>query len=89
MQNFTMSEIDFFHMCDVMDVVEPLDDKYFPTVEEMNRHNVPNNILDFLPMLIYFSNDPLKDEEMSDERREKYQESVKFIKKLVYNIDLE
>ena len=62
------------------------DDNYFPTVEEMKKHNIQGNPEKYMPMIIFFSEDPFKrlGIELSEDEEESYMETVKYAKKLVY-----
>ena len=85
---YQITENDFFYMCDVVDMIPPMEDKYFPRIEELKKHNVEDNLDNFLPMLIYYSNDPLKNTDMDTVTKEEYRKSIKYIKKIIYGIDL-
>ncbi len=76
---------------DLHAAVEKLDnftEGYYPTVKTLKLYNAEDNLEKYLPFLLYLSLDPYADnEEIS--QREDYREMVKYVKKLLYNLDIE
>lgn len=85
-KDVAMNEEEFYKMCDIVEYFKNITHGWYPTVEEMKAYDVPGNIIKYLPILIYFSSDPLKND-MGDEREE-YDETVKYCKNLVSKVTL-
>lgn len=84
----------FYKLCDAIDElsdeIKNITDMYFPTVEEIKAHHVEKNINKFLPLIMYFSTDPLKDVNgFEDEIAEEYKKSVEYCKNLIQNLNLQ
>lgn len=75
-------------MYDVTENIKVTNDRYFPTVEEMVEHNVEKNIQKYLPMLVFFSEDPFRRDgiELEEEEQEKYDAMVSYVKKIMYKL---
>lgn len=58
---------------------------YYPTVTELKKYDVENNVGKYLPMLIFYANDPFNDEERKNEKgsEPKYIEMVKYVNKIL------
>ena len=82
-----MKEKDFYRMCEIIEEIGDIVNEYYPTVEELQENHVQERLDKFLPLLAYYSADPFKDTTISAEPD--YQETVKYCKKLLYNIELE
>lgn len=81
-----MEESKFYDICDAMEKVEVTTDHYFPTVEEIKEHDVENNLEKYLPMLIFFSEDPFAREgiELDEFEEKEYKEMVSYVKRIIY-----
>lgn len=82
----SMKEDKFFEMCDIMEEeAEMAYDKYFPTVDEIKSHNVEQNLEKYLPMLLYFSNDPFEKEgiELDENEQDAYYEMIDYVNELI------
>lgn len=83
-----LKEDEFYKMLDVVEKFEgPVDDiDFFPTIEDMEKYKVKNNIKKYLPMLCFFASNPYKEKNIAN--REEYEKSVEYIKKLIADIKL-
>ena len=82
-----MKEKQFYEICDTMGklVEENITEGYFPTVEELKANRFDKKVEEYLPFLAYFAADPYKKVTMENDEREKYEEMVIYVKKLLLN----
>ena len=78
----------------VLDKVEKIKDKdvtegYFPTIEEIESHDVLNNQELYLPIIAYMAQDPFKDSDNDAKNTVEYKASVKYCKDLLTKFDVE
>lgn len=83
-----LKEDEFYKMLDIVEKFEgPVDDTvFFPTIEDMEKYNVKNNIKKYLPMLFFFAGNPYKDKNIAN--KEEYEKSVEYINKMIAQIEL-
>lgn len=79
---------------DVLDKVEKIKDEdvtegYFPTIEEIESHDVLNNQDLYLPIIAYMAQDPFKDSDNDAKNTVEYKASVKYCKDLLTKFDVE
>ena len=85
----TMNEDEFFYLCDKCENMSPLDDYYYPTVEELKKQLSVLDIEKTLPILIYFASNPYQDNETISKNTE-YQRVVNFANKYIkQNVQLQ
>ncbi len=76
-----MTEEKFYEICDKIDEIpNTITDGYFPTVAEMEAHDVKNKIDYYINLLAYYASNPYK-EEMKD--NEEYNNTVKYANELL------
>ena len=63
---------------------------YFPLVEELTATgvNIEDNLDNYAPLILYFATDPFKEEDLLQENRENYRNTVNFCKDLALKIPL-
>lgn len=83
-----MKEKDFYELQDKVEKLKDVTDGWFPTVDELKRYGEDNLKTNYIELLSYFASDPFKREQNPDYFSEKYKETVKYCKKLLYNIRL-
>ena len=86
-----MKEDEFYEILDLIESMEGKDltNSYFPTIAELESHNVMKDIETFLPMITYFANDPFTRMGMSESTLIEYKATVKYCKDLLTKINLE
>ncbi len=86
----SMKASQFYQLCDMIDSLDKeITNMYFPTVNELKNHHVEKDIRKFLPILLFFSNNPFKNSDfIGDEDRESYEEMVKYVNELISEIKL-
>lgn len=84
-----MNEKTFYDLCDKADELNgDLSLGYFPTIEELEKHDVSNNFEKFAPVIIYFASNPFSRSESLDAEDPDYLKTVKYCKKILANIEL-
>lgn len=84
-----MKEKDFFELQDKVEQLKDLTNGWYPTVEELQKYGENNLKNNFTELLSYFASDPFRREQNPDMFSEKYKDTVKYCRKLLYNIDLQ
>ena len=83
-----MKERDFYKMCDIVEEFGNVTDNYYPTVEELKKHDVEKNIEKFLPLLTYFSTDPFERHDLEEKFDKEYKDTVRYCKKIMYKLEI-
>ena len=82
-----MKEEQFYKACDKVDgLPKDFTGGYYPTVEEIKKHNIRNDIKRYLPIIMYFSTNPYSGTDKEDE--EEYIKTVTYCKNLLNEIEL-
>lgn len=88
-----MTEDRFNMFLDIADGLSDETDGYFPTVDEMMRHHVEEDIKKrndrYTPILIYLSSDPFSDtyRGRNDGVGEDYRDAVKYARDVLYRYE--
>ena len=80
-----MKEEDFEILLDIAEGFGNLTEEYYPTVKELEDHNVKENINSFLVIVAYFASDPFKRNHVDPVDPEDYKETVSYCKHLLYD----
>ena len=83
-----MKEAEFYNMCDIVESFNDVTGGYYPTVEELEAHNIGDQTNVYLPLIAYFASDPLKREGKLDAAEPDYQDTVSFCKELLCKVEL-
>lgn len=82
-----MKEEQFYKVCDKVDMLpKDFTEEYYPTVEEIKKYNIRNDIKRYLPIIMYFSTNPYSGTDIEDE--EEYIKTVAYCKNLLDEIEL-
>lgn len=83
-----MSEEEFYHMEDAMENFGDVTAGYYPTVNELKRAHAEEHPEKYIPLLLYFSDDPFKRLGRKEKNDHDYKELVSFAKRLLYKVEL-
>ena len=83
----SVTEKMFYEVFDMMDEI-PASELcgYFPKVSELVKYHVKNDIRRFLPILIFFSNNPYNKEMLDDDDMEEYNKTLDYCRGIVNNL---
>lgn len=84
-----MTEEEFYNLEDKVDELGDVTSGYYPTVEELKKSHVDIHPEQFIPILLYFSEDPFKRNGRIEKDNPDYRELVTFSKKTLYGLDFE
>lgn len=88
-KDINYKEKDFKMINDAVDSIDgQITDSYFPLVEELEAHHVKNDLKKFLPIILYFSKDPLKDNDFDENDLIEYKRTVEYTQNIVSGLKL-
>lgn len=83
-----MSEEDFYNLEDKVGTLGNVTDSYYPTVDELKKSGVDRHPDRFVPILMFFSEDPFTRLGLEDADNKDYKDLVGYSRKLLYRVSL-
>lgn len=84
-----MTEENFYDLEDKVEELNDVTSGYYPTVEELKKNHVDTHPEQFIPILLYFSEDPFKRNKRVEKDNPDYKELVTFSKKTLYKLNFD
>ena len=74
-------------MSEKISLIKGIEDRFFPTVEELKAYNIEQNIEKFLPLLLYFSQNPYSSEMEREANwiRNEYKNTISYVNSILYS----